>query len=101
MTQYNKLVRDNIPEILTQKGVPHTFRIANEKEYWRKLKEKLREEVDEFIKAETIDEIADILEVLGAIYDHQHLSVEEITRVKNDKHQKRGGFTKRIILEQS
>lgn len=99
--QYNKLVRDKIPEIISQKGEQSTWHVADNEEYELKLHEKLREEVDEFLKNEDEDKIADILEVLDAIIAHHEFSKEDIMMAKDFKKAKRGGFEKRIILEES
>ena len=101
MTVYNKLVRDLIPEYLDSKGVPSKTHIADEQEYWAKLKEKLGEEVAEFQKDETRDELADILEVIDAIKKYKNYSDEDILEIKNAKAADRGAFDKRIILEES
>lgn len=99
--KYNKLVRDNIPEHIRKKGGVPVTHIADEKEYWQKLKEKLGEEVKEFNEAETIEELVDSLEVIDAIRDYKQFNVSEIDTVKNNKAQERGKFEKRIILDES
>lgn len=99
--KYNKLVRDNIPEIIKAKGEVPMIHIAADAEYWQKLKEKLQEEVDEFLKDENIGEIADILEVLDAICDYKGFDKHEVEGVKEKKAKERGEFAKRIILNES
>lgn len=99
--KYNKLVRDKIPEIIKKKGEECKIRIADDKEYWQKLKEKLQEEIEEFKKDESIEEIADILEVLEAIAEYKKFDPEEIDRIKTNKAEERGKFKGRIILDES
>ncbi len=99
--KYDKLVRDNIPEYIKGKGEAVVFHIADKQEYWQKLKEKLGEEVEEFLTSESIDELADILEVIDAIVDHKQFDRQEIEKVKADKAHKKGKFSKRIILDES
>lgn len=101
MIKYNKLVRDKIPDIIKQKGGKCTIRIADEKEYWEKLKWKLREEMDEFLEAQNEEELADLLEVINAIIDFKGLAREKIKLVKSKKAEERGRFEKRIILEEA
>ena len=101
MKIYNKLVRDRIPEIIRAKGREPILHIADEEEYWRKLKEKLREEVEEFIEAENEEELADMLEVLDAIGRHKRLDWKEVRRILNKKAEERGRFHQRIILDEA
>ncbi|MDD5433072.1 MAG: nucleoside triphosphate pyrophosphohydrolase [Candidatus Pacebacteria bacterium] len=99
--KYDKLVRDKIPEIIKSKGGLPITHIANDTEYWQKLKEKLQEEVSEFIEAQNIEEMADILEVVDAIFICKKFDRHQVENVKAKKAEERGKFNKKIILEES
>lgn len=101
MKKYNKLVRDRISDILKKKGLKYKIHIAGKKEYWKKLKEKLLEEIKEFSKSETIEEFADILEVLDAVKVYKKFDKRKIETIKKKKAKERGSFKKRTILEES
>jgi predicted house-cleaning noncanonical NTP pyrophosphatase (MazG superfamily) len=75
--------------------------VADEAEYWEKLKEKLGEEVREFCDVENVEELADIFEVLDVIIEHKRFDRNEIETVKGRKAEERGRFRERIILEES
>jgi predicted house-cleaning noncanonical NTP pyrophosphatase (MazG superfamily) len=97
MESYNKLVRDNIPEILDKKGVSYEKRIASLDEYKTELIKKLGEEVAEFSEAGVPEELADVMEVVEALKTLAEYSAVESLR--QEKREKRGGFDKRIILK--
>ncbi len=99
--RYNKLVRDLIPEIIKQDNKIPITHIANNQEYWKKLKTKLQEEVDEYLDSEDKKELADILEVINAICDFKKINKAKLESIRQQKTQKRGGFKKKIILEQT
>jgi len=98
--KYGKLVRDKIPEIIKNRGGTPIIHIANEKEYWQKLKEKLQEEVEEFIKSENEEELADIVEVIHAICEFKNLDGEKLEILRKKKAEERGKFKNRIILDE-
>ena len=94
--KYNKLVRDMIPEILDKKGVKYEKRIAGDDEYKSELVKKLEEEVVEFKKDLSIEELADVLEVLDALKKNpDYANVEDVRFTKKEE---KGGFDKRYIL---
>lgn len=99
--KYNKLVRDKIPDIIKQdNNIPITH-IANDEEYWQKLKEKLKEEVEEFLKESNEEELADILEIIYAIRDFKGIDAERLESLRKEKAKKRGGFKEKIILDET
>ena len=101
MKIYNKLVRDRIPEIIEASGKKANYRVLRKNEYKQALKDKLLEEVNEFLKAETHkemqEEAADIAEVLMAIWHEFNLYGMEVTRL--NKTEEKGGFDKRYFLK--
>lgn len=101
MTKYDKLVRDKIPEIISKKGEKVTAHIAGDKEYGEKLLEKLLEESKELVKETSEEELADVLEILDAIAEYKGFNREKIERIKIQKAEERGGFRKRVVLEES
>jgi len=107
MIEYNKLVRDKIPEIIEASGKKAIVELLDEKMYVKKLNEKLVEEVKEFLECEeskkkqyeSIEELGDVLEVMLAILKHKGYNLGELIEIMDDKREERGGFEKRILLK--
>lgn len=96
---YNKLVRDNIPDLIREQGETPVIRTLNDEDYALCLAEKLREEVEEFLAESNLDELSDILEVLEALASLYGWTDAEIQKVRRDKAEARGAFRERIFLE--
>ncbi|SDH81401.1 Predicted house-cleaning noncanonical NTP pyrophosphatase, all-alpha NTP-PPase (MazG) superfamily [Pseudobutyrivibrio sp. 49] len=94
-----KLVRDKIPEIIRADGKTPITRILSDEEYLQELDRKLNEEVAEYQADKSIEEMADVLEVLFAICEARGHSIEELMEVKQAKQDKRGGFRDKIFWE--
>ena len=97
---YNKLVRDHIPEIIEASGKSCTCETLSDERYIALLNKKLQEEVTEYLESGTLEELADIGEVMHAILDYKGIPLEEFQRVRNEKLQERGGFARRILLKE-
>lgn len=102
MKTYNKLVRDKIPEIIAADNFIGRYKKLNKKEFKKALFEKIIEETAELSKAsnktDLIEELADLQEILLALYENEKISIKEIENIRKAKLKKRGGFVKKIML---
>lgn len=98
MTVYNKLVRDNIPSIIAEAGGKVNTRILTDEEYRVSLEAKLDEEVGEFHRDKTVEELADILEVVYALAATCGCSREQLEVTYRAKYDSRGGFDQKLFL---
>ncbi|WP_298530430.1 nucleoside triphosphate pyrophosphohydrolase [uncultured Ruminococcus sp.] len=96
---HNKLVRDKIPEIIEKAGKTPVTHILSEEEYITELDKKLGEEFAEYQADKSIEELADMLEVMYAIAEARGWSVSELEAVRKSKAEKCGGFKEKIYLE--
>ena len=92
-----KLVRDNIPQIITNDGMKPITRILGQEEYLEELDKKLNEEVAEYQADKSLEEMADVLEVLFAICKGRGYSVDDLMAVKDAKRKISGGFEQKIF----
>ena len=99
--EYNKLVRDRIPEIIHADGLSLETRVLPEQEYNRALLAKLVEEANEAAVASSADlpkELADVYEVLDAILSTVGLDPGTVRELQNQRRLERGGFQERLLL---
>lgn len=96
--EYDKLVRDKIPDIIHDQGKKVCFRILDEDESIEYLEKKLDEEVAELHESKSIEEIADVFEVLFSLIDALGYDDHSVIETMIEKHETRGGFDNRICL---
>lgn len=94
----NKLVRDKIPEIIEASGQKCECKILSEEDVIFALETKLDEELAEYREDHSIEELADILEVILALTKARGYSMDELADTFKKKRAERGGFYDRIYL---
>ena len=99
MKIYNKLVRDNIPQIIEQSGKTCKTRVLTDAEYAEKLNAKLNEEFAEYMQSGEVEELADIVEVALAIARAKGVSTEKFDEIRLEKSRKNGAFGQKLLLE--
>ena len=97
---YHKLVRDRIPEIIEADGKLCVCETLTDEDYIHLPDQKLNEELAEYQESKSLEELADLLEVVQAVVKARGWTLEELEKVRADKATKRGGFEKKILLKE-
>ena len=102
---FNKLVRDKIPEIIQKNGEESIVRVLSDNEFKDELYKKLLEESNEVLASNNVDstleELADVLEIIKSIAELNNKELDDVIEIANQKRLKRGGFERRIFLEKT
>lgn len=99
-TVHNKLVRDRIPEIIEASGRKCITQVLPNDAYIQALDAKLNEELAEYQQSKSLEELADLLEVMGAVVKARGFTWDDLTRVRKEKRACRGAFDQRIFLQE-
>lgn len=97
---YNKLVRDRIPEIIEADGKTCVTEILSDKRYQEMLDAKLNEELAEYQESKSLEELADLLEVIRAVVKVRGWSWDQLELARKEKAAQRGGFNNRLLLKE-
>ncbi|MFD2657925.1 nucleoside triphosphate pyrophosphohydrolase [Gracilibacillus thailandensis] len=102
MPVYHKLVRDHIPAILEKKGLSYQTKILHNSDYKDALHAKLQEEIKEYLEAdkdhESLEELADILEVMHALAKTHGADIAKVEEIRKKKAEDRGKFEDKVLL---
>lgn len=98
----NKLWRDKAVERLEQMGSKISWSTLGTDEFLEQLKVKFLEEAQEVCNAKTkesaLEELADVLEVITSLCDLYGVTLQDVIRLQEKKHQERGGFQGRKFV---
>jgi predicted house-cleaning noncanonical NTP pyrophosphatase (MazG superfamily) len=99
--QYDKLIRDRIPEIITAEGKQYATEVMTGEDYRLALLRKLVEEAQEAASAspeKLVTELADLFEVLEAVIAAHGLDPHQLREVQRQRRADRGGFEQHLKL---
>lgn len=99
--KHEKLVRDKIGKIIEASGMVVKTRVLSDDEYKTELEKKLSEEVSEYQKDKTPEELCDILEVVFALAKTHGIGHDELEKMRKSKVDERGAFDEKIYLIES
>ena len=97
---YQKLVRDRIPEIIEADGKTCVMETLSDSRYLEMLDAKLAEELAEYQGSKSLEELADLLEVMRAVVQARGWTWGQLEQVRQEKAMQRGGFEKKILLKE-
>ena len=100
ITHYNKLIRDYIPEIIQASGKTCVTEFLSDADYLKMVDAKLDEELAEYHKDQSIEELADLLEVIYAAARARGYTLERLEAVRTEKAAKCGTFEKKLLLKE-
>jgi len=103
---YNKLVRDNIPDMIRAKRKEcEVFQVTDVQELQQELFKKIREEATSLAMSRTreqfLNEYADLMLVLNTVMQQLEITPEEVKKAKEDNYLKKGGYKHRYFLKWS
>lgn len=96
--EYNRLVRDKVPELIQSSGRTCQSRILSDAEVLLALQDKLLEKADNFAKHPSEDEISDLFELMDAIVDKFGYEQMHIDYLRMKNRELKGGYTKNTYL---
>lgn len=92
-----KLVRDRIPEIIREAGDAPVVKTVSGAERATYVREKLEEELREYLDSGDVTELADIVEACFAAASLHGVDREQLLAMTECKRHERGGFEKWIV----
>ncbi|MBC3803140.1 hypothetical protein GH808_01605 [Acetobacterium fimetarium] len=96
--EYNKLVRDKVPEIIRESGRACEYKILGQSEIRTALKDKLLEKAQVFMNSPSEDELSDIYELLETIveaFDYEPLHIDYL-KIQNKEN--KGSYSEKVFL---
>ena len=95
---HNKAVRDRIPEIIRESGKDCKVITLADTDFLTELEKKLQEELNEYMESKSLEELADLLEIIRRLAELKNSSIEKLEHIRKAKKNERGSFQKNLLL---
>ncbi|MGL4758812.1 MAG: phosphoribosyl-ATP pyrophosphohydrolase [Patescibacteria group bacterium] len=95
----NKLIRDKVIKKIISNNQNPIYKNISGQLLHQELIKKLKEEVIEFEEEFSIEELADVLEVIDGLILHLCIDKKDLKNIKKQKKRTHGGFENGIYLE--
>ena len=95
---YDKAVRDKIPDIIKKSGNSCNIKKLSDDEFLPELEKKLMEEVEEYFESKSVEELVDAIEVIYRIAELKGTYKEKLEMLREEKASKRGKFNENLFL---
>lgn len=95
----DRLVRDKLLEKMLSSGDKISYHVADDEEYKMKLKDHVLVSAKEFHSTGNVERIVDILDSIEHLLESHGLSMDDVERIKQDNHKKKGTFRKKLVLD--
>ena len=92
--------REISSEIIEADGKTCVTEILPDEQYLKMLDAKLSEELAEYQESKSLEEMADLLEVIRAVVNARGWTWEQLEQARQEKAVQRGGFEKKILLKE-
>lgn len=88
--KYDKLVRDKILENIEKASKLLVVEMLDNKDFKKYLDKKLEEELQEYFICDSVDELADIVEVIYVILKYKGIDIDNFESIRRIKVEERG-----------
>jgi len=84
--------------IIKKSGNECNVKTLSDEEFLIELEKKLREEIGEYLGSKSVEELADIVEVIERISELKGASFDKLERIRRKKADERGRFKDNLFL---
>ncbi|MCL6547877.1 MAG: nucleoside triphosphate pyrophosphohydrolase [Alicyclobacillus sp.] len=99
VTEYHRLVRDRIPEMIESMGNIVVCQELDDEAFGRALLDTVARAGEQFAASESLESLSDLLEALDVWLELRGLTMEDVERARAERRKRCGGYEGRRFLQ--